>query len=175
MSTEQLAERLAEAEAALNAKTAERDAAHSKVADIRQRIAELEEQQRSITAKRVSGSADPEDASEFAALAADIELLREHLAEADVACNRISLSREQAQYESAKFQFEDHQRRATLAALVTKAQEIDAMLVRCISEIRQAGEAMNQPILAHLWKPSTNLHRSEEHTSELQSPLNLVC
>src|SRR5574337_311260 len=164
--TDQLAHRLVEAQTALNAKTAERDAAYAKADDIRRRITELEALQRDITAKRVAGTVSPEDSVEFAALAADIELLREHRAEAEAACNRFGLSSEQAQYDSARFQFENHQRKAALAALVAKAQEIDALLVRCIEAIREAGEAMHKPAtglvmpvgLANLWAPSRALH-----------------
>src|SRR5256885_8858717 len=41
------------------------------------------------------------------------------------------------------------------------------------STLRRSRELM--PRWPRLWQPSRTLSRSEEHTSELQSPCNLVC
>ena len=153
-----LAARLADAQARLSAAAIAHQDATRKVEDIWTKQSVLEAHRRAISTRRIAGTATDQDAAEFEALTSDAALLAEMLktalddqTHADPSNLRIAVSQ-------AEFNWNHHQDGERLAALAGKAQEVDALLVRLIGEIRQAGAAVKKYQLAECWAPSRALY-----------------
>ncbi len=160
-----LAQNLALAEQALSRKLVLRQAADGKTDAILQRIDDLDDQRREISERRANGQNASTDAAELALLNSDIELLQTSLAEAKAAASEVTTVTEQVVVDTTRFAWENHQQKAKLAAMVSKAQEIDALLCRAIDEIRKTGDAVTPPVtglmvtpnLSNYWRPSRTL------------------
>src|SRR5256885_6850794 len=84
------------------------------------------------------------------------------------------LSRSIAQAEAKRQQAMGVQREAELDATQIAQAKADAEKVRIDVEAKAKAEGMRITTIAHATAESIR-QRSEEHTSELQSPCNLVC
>lgn len=158
MNIEQTAQALAVARAQLIEAEAHQSAATQRVSAITTKIQEATNAQGHITRRRVSGEHTAKDAAEFAALSADLELLRGMLAEAKAAIKESSTTAQLAIVAEAEQQHERAIRLGEFEALQAKATEIDALLCRCVGELHALGCSVFSHIsLSMNWRPSDAL------------------
>lgn len=158
MTIHPLSVRLAHVQAQLSAAAIAHQDATRKVEDIWTKQSVLEAHRRAISARRIAGTATNQDAAEFEALTSDAALLAEMLETALDDQKRADPSNLRAVVSQAEHDWNHHQNSERLAALAGKAQEVDALLVRLIAEIRQAGASIGKHQLAECWTPSLSLY-----------------
>ncbi len=111
---------------------------------IRNRISSSEQRREAITAARLSGSANAEDAAEFVALGGDIEVLREMHAEAKAAALKLDPVTERQQVTQAEKDLREHVNTVSYEVLVNRTREIEALLLKSLSATFTAGKAVGK-------------------------------
>lgn len=153
-----LAARLGELQVQLAATESALEAAANKVLDIQRKQADIKAQQREISARRIAGTSTDQDAAELEALTTDAALLTEMLTSAVGDQKRADPHDLRAAVSQAEHDWNHHLHGERLAALAGKAKEVDALLLRLIADIRQAGAAVGKHQLAECWTPSRALY-----------------
>lgn len=154
------AENLAEARRNFAQADSAYQALKAKARSIEDRIAVARAKQAEITNKRVNGTATDADTAEFGALAADLELLGEMLAEAQNAAATKSPDNERSLLSQAETM---HQRAADqqkFEALQQASQKLDAALCDAIRQTHEFGKRIGHASLSQSWRPSDALHRA---------------
>lgn len=134
---EAAAEHLAQARAE-EVRAAEAVAAATRACDnIRQRIAALEAERASITARRAAGEHDAEDGARLALIAADIEGLRALLADAENQLAEVRQPAEQAHKAAAaaSAMLADTEKAAAIELLIAHANHLDALLLETVQQL----------------------------------------
>jgi chromosome segregation ATPase len=155
--THPLAQFLAAVEAELQAAMAARQTAQNNAANIEAKLHQAEASIEALSRKRLAGQATEDDTAELAALTADRDTLVAMLYEARAEVEDLDTTEIQRRHDQAAHDWHQHTATEHLAALVAKAQEIDALLLRVIADIRAAGQPLGKAHLQEMWKPSRAL------------------
>lgn len=158
MTIHPLAARLADAQVRLSAAAVAHQDATRRLEDIWTKQSMLKAHLRAISARRIAGTATEQDAAEFEALTSDAALLAEMLKTVLDEQKRADPSNLRIAVSQAEHNWNHHQNGERLASLADKANEVDALLVRLIADIRQAGTAVGKRQLAECWTPSRALY-----------------
>lgn len=153
-----LATRLAQAEADLSTAEAAHKTATDNLADVGEKIAEVDASINTLSTRRLTGHGTEESTAELVALQADRVTLHAMRDEALAEVKALDPTDARAIADQARFDWDQHCATEHLAALVAKAKEIDALLCRCITEIREAGKPLRRVHLSESWRPSRELH-----------------
>lgn len=135
-------------------------AAQAKVAAIQARIADCRQRQQAVTAARLDGTASPESAAEFAALAADVETLGAMLEAARAEITSTDPAEERHALDLAEQQLRHHQAQDHFTALAIKTAEVEKLLCQAIAATHEAGRKIGHHSLSQSWRPSDALHRA---------------
>lgn len=154
------AENLAEARRNFAAADAVHQAHLAKVRSIQDRIQVAKAKQSAITNRRVAGTDSPDDAAEFAALGADLELLKEMLTEAQAAASAKAPDHERNLLSQAETLHQREQDAVNYEALLQSCQKLDQALCDCIAQTAAFGRKIGHVSLSQSWRPSDTLHRA---------------
>ncbi|MEQ1535551.1 MAG: hypothetical protein ABL923_06705 [Burkholderiaceae bacterium] len=131
--------RLKLAEAAQRHEIAQADAD-----ELRNRIIASEQRREAITAARLNGTSNAEEANEFVALGGDLEVLREMHAESKAAAIKLDPTTERQQVAQAEKDLREHVNAASYEALFSRTREIEALLLKSLAATFTAGKAVGK-------------------------------
>lgn len=134
--------------------------AQAKLQKIEHRLAECRQRQQEITAARLDGTATPDSAAEFGALAADISALEKMGATAQAEAALISTDKERNTLAELENMMRRNQDQELFTALAAKVTEIELLLCKAIAAAHQAGRRIGHHSLSQSWKPSNALDRA---------------
>ena len=154
------AENLAEARRNFAEADSAYQALKAKARSIEDRIAVARAKQAEITNKRVNGTATDADTAEFAALGADLELLKEMLTEAQAAASAKAPDHERNLLSQAETLHQREQDAVNYEALLQSCQKLDQALCDCIAQTAAFGKRLGHASLSQSWRPSDTLHRA---------------
>ena len=148
---------LAKAERALTEATTDYTAANAQAQQAADRLADVESRKSAITQRRLAGTANDRDASEFVALGADAELLQKML---DVARQVEAQARDkvtQAAHvvDRAKATHERAQAVVRYEALKTQCLAVEKVFIQAILKTYQAAQAVGISTLSGAYPKST--------------------
>lgn len=147
--------RAAEAEQALEEAQAKADALASKIANARAR-------QQAITTARIEGEGTEAEASEYAALAGDIEVLTDMHDEASNALQPLGRAALAANNDALTLtqSLERATAEAKYQAIAARTAEIEALLCKAIASQFEAGQAIGRgPLISNSWRITAGLDR----------------
>lgn len=139
------------------------DAAHAEAAarldNLDGRIADARRRIDDITRRRLAGEASESDTAELHALGYDVAALQAMRQEAGDDAARLQTALEAARASVAAAEADWHQHQATerLRALTARAQDLEGVLVACLTEIVSAALAAGHQSLMGVWQPSERL------------------
>jgi len=135
-------------------------AAHSQT--LSDRLADIRQRQSNVTARRLAGTANERDASEFAALTGDADALEKMLASARAAQALTADKTRQAltALEQVQKEHAHGQAVAKYHALLDQCTKIEAMFCRALGEVGRAGQAIGISTLGQAFHRSNVLHRA---------------
>lgn len=133
--------------------------ATGKVEHIAERIAEVAQRRAAITAARLAGNSTPDEAIELSALGEDSEALRRmaDAAEAESAALLPPLEMARTALARAEGEWQHHQDEARYNALLARAREHEAALLKVVNETYAAGQRLGHKYLRQSWRPSADL------------------
>ena len=134
--------------------------AQAKTQKIEQRLAECRQRQQEITAARLDGTAPPDSAAEFGALAADISALEKMHSTAQAEAALISTDPERNRLAEMESMMRRNQDQELFNALSLKVSEIELLLCKAIAAAHGAGRKLGHHSLSQSWKPSIALERA---------------
>jgi chromosome segregation ATPase len=134
--------------------------AQAKVQKIEHRLAECRQRQQEITAARLDGTAPPDSAAEFGALAADIAALEKMFATVQAEAALLGTDKERNTLAELENMMRRNQDQELFTALSGKAAEIELLLCKAIAAAHQAGRRISHHSLSQSWKPSIALARA---------------
>ena len=142
------------AEAAQNHATAT-----GKVEHIAERIADVAQRRAAITQARLGGTSTPDEAIELSALGEDSEALQRMAAaaEAEAAALLPPLEMARAALARAEDEWQHHQDEAQYNALLARAREHEAALLKVVADTYAAGQLLGHKYLRQSWRPSAEL------------------
>jgi chromosome segregation ATPase len=129
----------------------------AKVDSIRQRITDAEHRQREITARRLEGESSPQEASEFAALGADVETLRAMLNAAEAAARAAEPTLARHNLANAEAELARAVAEAEFDALAERARQIEDALIAVVVDLDAAGRRIGHRTLQDSWRPTAAL------------------
>lgn len=154
------AQHLAHAERRLTEKQAAYAEAQDRLNAIRARLDAINGERDKLVLAQREGAATPRDGLKFAALNKDASDLQAALAEAQAEADALRPTEaDQKAVNNAQAMLAKHEAAVKLSALQGKAAELDALLVRIIGDIREAGRLTGEIQLYRLWTPSPELDR----------------
>lgn len=139
------------------------DAAHAEAAarldNLDARIADARSRSDEIVRRRLANEASEADTAELHALGYDLAALQAMRQEAgdDVARLQTALEAARASAAAAAAGWHQHQAHERLRALTARAQDLEGVLVECLTEIVSAALAAGHQNLVDVWQPTERL------------------
>ena len=124
---------------------------------VRARIAEAQQRQAEITARRIAGESNSDEAGEFIMLQRDIEALEPLAKEAEARAAELQPTREEAALQAARAAVKREAEQATFDALSARLQALEEAFCRCLAQTHEAGRKIGHVSLAASWRPSKML------------------
>lgn len=138
-------------------------AAVAEVGRLQQRIADCEARRAAITSRRLAGESNADEASEFVALAGDLDVLRELLADAQAKADQLFPGEQRNAVARAEAALQEHQRQAEFDALIERTREVEAAYVQALGRVweaaRERGHVRTFGEVFHLHQTVLNLAR----------------
>jgi len=141
---------------------ADHKTAQAKQNGINDRLKDIAAQMTAITQRRIDGTSSDHEASEFAALAGDSQLLTGMLATAK-AETKLAADKIHACYvvhDDAKNAHDRQQAQVEYIAMLAKTSEIEAVFVKAIRATALAGKKVGHFVLSQSFRPSEPLDRA---------------
>lgn len=132
---EQAAQAAAQACADLDEAQHGKQQAQAQADNLRRRIAERQERQCAITARRLADKDKPADAAEYAALAGDLKALAPLLAETDAQALAFDLGARKAALASAEQALKTAVHAARLQTLAEHARKVEAAYIQSLAAV----------------------------------------
>lgn len=124
---------------------------------VRARIAEAQQRQAEITARRVAGESSDEERAEFIMLQRDIEALEPLAKEAEARAAELQPTREDVALQAAQGAVKREHDQAAFHALSDRLQALEEAFCRCLAQTHEAGRKIGHVSLAASWRPSKML------------------
>ncbi|HOB66625.1 hypothetical protein [Ottowia sp.] len=129
---------IARARLALEEAQAVHTAAVGEVGRLQQRIADCESRRSEITHRRLAGESSEAEATEFVALAGDLDVLRELLADAQAKADQLFPGEQRNALARAEAALQEHQQQAEFDALIERTREVEAAYVQALGQVWEA-------------------------------------
>lgn len=166
MTTESIAIALEDAKLELaGAEKAHTDAAQ-RVQTLQGRIEAIQARQTEITQRRLNGEVLEAETNELAASNHDLDALTVMVekARSEEAGALHDLESARAKLATVESEWARHQSEQTIAALVSRAKELEGRLVQCLGEIAHQAIAAGHGIMPQVWEPTVELREFATRT-----------
>lgn len=124
---------------------------------VRARIHEAQQRQAEITARRIAGESNSDEAGEFIMLQRDIEALEPLAKEAEARAAELQPTREEVALRAAQAAVGREHDQAIFDALSARLQALEEAFCRCLAETHAAGKRLGHVSLGKTWQPSRML------------------
>lgn len=132
---------IARARLALEEAQAVHTAAIAEVGRLQQRVTDCESRRSEITQRRLAGESNADEATEFVALAGDLDVLRELLADAQAKADQLFPGEQRNALARAEAALQEHQQQAEFDALIERTREVEAAYVEALGRVWEAARA----------------------------------
>jgi len=154
---------LARCRAELSRAVEAHDVAAAEVQTLQARISVIESIRADITAARLRGAIDPQEANEFVALGADAEVLRQMLAETQHIASELVPSKHRAAVTRAEEELKRVETQAVFTALTARVSGVENALLDAVRALRDTGVALGHRHLSYSYRPGEGLRRLVLH------------